>query len=155
MNILGRITDWAGKVFGKAECEVGEPLYPISPYLSQVSPELWRGSWPTVRALAELQKQGVRTRVNLCAERREEGAFQIPIIDNMAPAPEQIEQFLKIVKASGPVYVHCEQGKGRTGCMVAAYRIKVLGWPNITALREAEAFGLAFPDQKDFIRELR
>lgn len=30
--------------------------------------------------------------------------------------------------AHQPTYVHCEAGKGRTGCAVACYRMAIQGW---------------------------
>ena len=51
------------------------------------------------------------------------------------------------------VYVHCEAGKGRTGVIVACYRMAVMGWDDEDALREAENFGCSTPDQLQFIRD--
>ena len=53
------------------------------------------------------------------------------------------------------MYVHCEQGIGRTGCVVAAYRVRVQGWTPEAAVDEACAHGLKMPCQQEWIRGLR
>ena len=53
--------------------------------------------------------------------------------------------------ANQPVYVHCEQGIGRTGIAVAVYRMAVEGWKPQRALDEANAHGLQIPVQQAFI----
>lgn len=150
-KLWDKTANTAGKDFGELEYEAGRPLYPIKPYLQQVSPELWRGSWPNIRMLSELRNQGITTIVNFCAERFEPSAIWIPVVDMTAPGLEQLEQFLKI---PGPKYCHCEEGIGRTGCFVAGYRVKVQGWWPNAALEEAERFGTLLPDQKAFILSL-
>jgi protein tyrosine phosphatase (PTP) superfamily phosphohydrolase (DUF442 family) len=40
------------------------------------------------------------------------------------PTPAQVSQFLDLVDSSpGPVWVHCAEGRNRTGMMCAAYRV--------------------------------
>ncbi|HEY9869687.1 MAG TPA: protein-tyrosine phosphatase family protein, partial [Candidatus Obscuribacterales bacterium] len=53
-----------------------------------------------------------------------------------------INKFLSIVKnpRMQPVYVHCQQGADRTGCMVAIYRIDRQGWGPTQAYREMLSF---------------
>jgi protein tyrosine/serine phosphatase len=56
--------------------------------------------------------------------------------------------------ANQPVFVHCKLGKDRTGIVVAAYRMKVEGWPFTLAESEMESFGFngVWINLKSFIR---
>lgn len=154
--------DAAGGAFGELEKILHTPLYPITDYHFKVSDSLWRGSWPVDADLEYLKAQGVKTAINLCAERKQDSditkygliSVDLPVVDNEPPTLIQASQFLDFVQHQGPVYVHCEQGKGRTGCMVAAYRILAQKCNAVAALHEAVNFGLAMPEQQKWILAL-
>ena len=76
------------------------------------------------------------------------------ILDNAAPTSAQLVEFLDYVTnpAHQPAYVHCQQGKGRTGVAVAAYRMAVEGQSVEAALAEAQRFGTKLPNQLEAIR---
>lgn len=59
------------------------------------------------------------------------------------PDGQQCEQFIKIVSdpQKQPVLVHCAQGVRRTGMMVAAYQMSVLGYDKERAKQALETFG--------------
>lgn len=162
-SILEAMVQEPAEGFGYLEKILHTPLYPITEYHFQVSDTLWRGSWPSDADLAWLKSKGIHTCVNLCAERLQVDsviklgllAVNVPILDNDAPTVAQAKEFVELVGgANAPAYVHCEQGKGRTGCMVAAYRILAQGWKNEAALHEAVNFGLVMPEQQEWVLHL-
>jgi len=55
-------------------------------------------------------------------------SVNIPIGDPL-PDYDQIRQFIRVVRASkGPVLLHCEHGRNRTGYMIATYRVVAQNW---------------------------
>jgi protein tyrosine/serine phosphatase len=40
-----------------------------------------------------------------------------------------------------PVLVHCQHGQDRTGLVIAAYRVRIMGWSKDQSMNEALAFG--------------
>ncbi len=174
-GLLGQLEAGAGKVAQGVKNEAmnlgGEAIglaemvglkYPVKPYEAQVSGQLYRGARVEDDAhMQALAKQGIKGIVNLCAENDMDTAratqcglqpLHIPIIDNTAPKIGQVQQFLDFVGSKAPVYVHCEAGQGRTGTMVACYRIAKQGWTAEAAVAEAQSFGMKMPCQMDFIR---
>jgi protein-tyrosine phosphatase len=139
--------------------------YSVTPYFFEVSQALIRGSRLDKDRIKELVEQyHPATIVNLCAEDLDNDddelakpysiqTFRIPVIDNTAPSMEHIDAFIRIATkpTNTPVYVHCEMGAGRTGTMVACYRIAVHGWTAERAIAEAKKFGLRMPDQEQRI----
>ncbi len=68
---------------------------------------------------------------------------RVPIKLGGWPEDDQVERFLAILAdpAKQPVMVHCAQGVRRTGMMVAAYQMSVLGYDKDRAKAELETFG--------------
>jgi protein tyrosine/serine phosphatase len=67
----------------------------------------------------------------------------IPVQLGGWPKDSEVKQFLDVVekKKDQPVLVHCAQGVRRTGMMVAAYQMSVLGWDKEKTKREILTFG--------------
>ncbi|MBX9772746.1 MAG: tyrosine-protein phosphatase, partial [Candidatus Obscuribacterales bacterium] len=109
--------------------------------LRTVHPWLFRGGAPPDQSFKTLSDMGVTTVVDLRDRTRDAAKekelcknfgmnfVQIPLSHRTAPTKEQINKFLKIVDTArqhtgkGSVFVHCELGDDRTGCMVAISRI--------------------------------
>lgn len=165
MSIFDNIENTLGKLVGETENLIHHPVYPTPWYLAEVDPgKLYRGSWPEGKHLEAVQKAGIRTSINLCAERQQDAAiaalgvvpYNISITDNTAPAQDDLNHLIfALTHYQPPFFIHCEQGRGRTGCMVAAYRVLVNGWSPVDALLEAKRYGLSLPVQEAFILGLK
>jgi len=143
--------------------------YPVTPYTYRVSPVVSRGQRPDAAKLAQLVASGHTATINLCAEMDGGDAPAIvaaglggvlttrhyPVTDMESPATEQLVEILDqlSVTGAGLTYVHCEAGKGRTGVVIACYRMAVMGWSAADALVEAANFGCSPPGQLAFIRD--
>ena len=129
----------------------------------------FRGAELDVQAAATLAARGIKTVVDLRSDADytpSEKAFvtaagmryaRIPMTTRVAPTPAQVSTFLALVTDSVnlPVYVHCVEGRHRTGVMTAVYRMAVDGWTAARAFREMKdfKFGLDFlhPEFKKFV----
>jgi len=58
------------------------------------------------------------------------------------PTEANVVTFLKVMEdpANWPVYIHCAQGRDRTGYNAAAYRMTFQGWQAGDAIREMDTF---------------
>jgi tyrosine-protein phosphatase SIW14 len=115
------------------------------PNFSKVSAALWRGAQPTREGFRNLEAAGVKTILNLRHTHDD-----LPVLAGTKlkylwlpeqpgfPQEEDVVIFLKMIEdpANQPVFVHCKEGKDRTGYMVAAYRIIVQDWTADDAIHE-------------------
>ena len=122
----------------------------------QVNQSLYRGAQPTPQGLKNLADLGVKTIIDLRhgkdhsdTEQREAESLglhyvNVPMEGLTAPTSEQISSLLAIMNAEnqGPVFVHCREGKDRTGAVIASYRIAHDHWRNDKALDEAKVYGM-------------
>jgi protein-tyrosine phosphatase len=103
--------------------------------LSAVDDRVWRSAAPGKSSYEDLAAAGVTTIVDLRAEENlhiDVDALEdlgitwihMPIRDGQIPSSNQVADFLAAVDTSdGITLVHCGAGVGRTGAMVAAYRV--------------------------------
>lgn len=122
----------------------------------EVSENLYRGAQPSDKGLRNLAALGVKTIIDLRhgkdhadteqkqAERLGLRYINVPMEGLTAPTDKQIGDLLAVFNAAdqGPVFVHCREGKDRTGTVVACYRIAHDHWTNSRALDEAKSYGL-------------
>jgi protein tyrosine phosphatase (PTP) superfamily phosphohydrolase (DUF442 family) len=116
---------------------------------AKVSPALWRGAQPTAEGFRNLEAAGAKTVVNLRSDHDDaallEGTRLESIAIRMRPwdlDEDEIVAFLRVAQdpARQPVFVHCSQGRDRTGYCIAAWRMVVEGWSADEAIAEMEAF---------------
>nr|WP_286257663.1 dual specificity protein phosphatase family protein [Streptomyces graminofaciens] len=115
--------------------------------------KLWRGAAPSPTGYQALADLGFTTVVDLRAEDltaaqlalpRDAGldVVRLPIRDGQTPTADQVRRLLDTVShASGPVFVHCGAGVGRTGTMAAAYLVQTGQQSPSAAVRRNLAVG--------------
>lgn len=136
------------------------PIAEGIPNFHQVDGNIYRGGQPTAQGWISLGRLGVKTVIDLRregehaehsvqAERQAVEAagmryVNVPLQGIVAPADENISKVLALLQSSdaGPLFVHCRQGRDRTGAVIACYRIAHDGWRNQSALEEAESYGM-------------
>ncbi|MFI2433837.1 dual specificity protein phosphatase family protein [Streptomyces sp. NPDC018693] len=115
--------------------------------------QLWRGAAPSPAGYQTLDELGFSTVVDLRAEKLTAAQLaapekagldvvRMPIRDGQTPTPEQVKRFQEVVaNASGPVFVHCGAGVGRTGAVVASYLVQTGEESPTSAVRRNLAVG--------------
>lgn len=122
------------------------------PNFHQVGPGIYRGAAPTDAGLQKLKTMGVHTIVDLRIApktvKKEKATAQAMGFNFInlpmgaeAPTQKEVDTLLATLKrAPGePVYVHCQHGADRTGCMIGIYRVTQQGWqwkPTFTEMRK-------------------
>jgi protein tyrosine phosphatase (PTP) superfamily phosphohydrolase (DUF442 family) len=135
----------------------------------QISPAYFRGAELKGTAASGLAARGVKMVIDLRSDGDVNAGeaqlvadagmkyVRIPMTTRTAPTSEQIAKFLSLVTnpANQPVYVHCVEGRHRTGVMTAIYRMTVDGWTSARAFDEMKdyKFGMDFlhPEFKKFV----
>jgi protein tyrosine/serine phosphatase len=125
----------------------------------KVSPGYYRGGELKGRDASDLAALGVTTVIDLRGDDYDPAEAQLvadagmayvrmPMTTHTAPTKEEIGKFLAIVSnpARQPVYVHCVEGRHRTGVMTAVYRMTIDGWTADQAFKEMKQykFGMDF-----------
>jgi protein tyrosine phosphatase (PTP) superfamily phosphohydrolase (DUF442 family) len=179
-SLFGNVKHWltqaTGPLLGELEehLNIDDLLPPPKWYLRDVDPgKLARSSepqGPTWNHWAEIKARHIGGVVSLQVEEPDElkearpfgiSTRFIPVTDNTAPSLAQIKDFLEFVREmqrlppgkDRTVLVHCRAGKGRTGVMVACYRIYFQHWSADAAVAEAKAMGMVMDTQEQCIRD--
>ena len=134
---------------------------------------LYRSTQMPPHKMAEVcRRVGVRTVIDLrrqvdWAEQEREalaevGVRHVHLVSRQVPDDAVVARFLEIMDepANHPVLIHCKHGIGRTGCLMAVYRMEYAGLDPESARREAkriggfQSFGVGRP-KGDFILNYR
>lgn len=118
----------------------------------EVTPDLWRGAQPTAEGFRQLERAGIKTVVNLRSDHDDlpllEGTglkyLRIPMRawnpfqgkdGQLALVLITLERLLAD-PACRPVFLHCGEGRDRTGYVLATWRRLVQGWDADDAIAE-------------------
>jgi uncharacterized protein (TIGR01244 family) len=122
----------------------------------QVNERIYRGAQPEDASWSQLRALGVKTVIDLRQTSEHSTADEaraveaagmryvsVPMNGWETPRADLVNKVVAMLEQPGDtVFVHCKQGKDRTGTVVAAYRISHEGWANARALQEAESNGM-------------
>lgn len=124
---------------------------------------IYRGGAPSNTGLKTLKQMGVRTIIDLRgfsapAKQEKKTAESMGLkwinlpMGSAAPTTTQVSTFLAVLAKAPdePVFVHCQHGADRTGCMIGIYRVQVQGWSFSKAWAEMRAYGF-----KPWLSELK
>lgn len=124
------------------------------PNFHQVAPGIYRGAAPTVQGLSTLKARKIHTIIDLrisprLVKQEKERAqalgftwINLPM-GSEPPTQKQVATLLATL-AKAPketVFVHCQHGADRTGCMLGIYRVVVQGWTFPQAWAEMRRYG--------------
>jgi protein tyrosine/serine phosphatase len=121
----------------------------------KVDEGFYRGAQPGEKDFETLKTLGIRTIISLRNNKRvinweKEicfkyglGFINIPLTARKGVSKHDAKKFLDVVLnlKYRPVFVHCQHGTDRTGCMVTLYRIVYYNWSHEKAYKEALKFG--------------
>jgi hypothetical protein len=132
-----------------------EPQKPMDNYIPGVrnfgfiSADVWRGAKPSPVGFTILKGMGIRTVIDLqeLDESKDipEGVLYVPLRTSQWKASEvdTAAVLRAIEKSPKPVYIHCLEGRDRTGVAIAAYRLS-RGMKVTDAIAELNNFRVNF-----------
>lgn len=150
---------------------LSSPVYGEIPNFHEVEEGFFRGGQPDEEGVKALKALGIQTVISFRNEGkiiRWEKEFvekngmtfvSIPLTWRKSPTQEEADYFLRsISEKNRPLFIHCREGKDRTGAMVALYRITQQGCPVEEAYQEAKRYGFrdhAFPLRRFILKKAR
>lgn len=160
---------------GASECVKANPLPPSGKgprgieNFGVVAPLIYRGGQPTTEGFRELKTMGVTTVVSFrhekgenSIERRALGSLgmrfvSLPWSAMELPPDKEVRAFLELLRnnPNEKFFVHCQQGRDRTGTMIAVYRIAVDHWCPESAVAEMRSYHyhhFFFPRLETYVR---
>lgn len=128
----------------------------------KVTDELYRGGEPSIEDISKLQQLfninkiisldgSIGKKIDRVCKLQEINHIIIPINGTeLEPIAKLLSYNLRdLLISDGPTFVHCAEGKDRTGMVIAMFKCKYLGWSCQEALKEAEKLGFGIGlDQK-------
>jgi protein tyrosine/serine phosphatase len=124
------------------------------PNFHTVAPGIYRGAAPTVAGLTDLKAMGVKTIIDLRispklvkiekAEAKAQGFKWINLpMGSDPPTAKEVATFISTLQQapSQPVFVHCQHGADRTGCMIGIWRETQQNWPYKQTFEEMRKYG--------------
>jgi protein tyrosine phosphatase (PTP) superfamily phosphohydrolase (DUF442 family) len=168
------ITSNSYVALGSSDIIIRPLLNPIANYIDtynfhKVDGNYYRGGQPDEDDYQSFALLGIKTVINLrnadtediTKEKKFAGRYgikyvSIPMKASQPPTDEQIAYFFKLLDnpKNLPVYVHCWQGKDRTGIMTALYRVRDYGWNFDQAYSEMKQRGyhsFIYPKHREFL----
>lgn len=124
------------------------------PNFHPVGPGIYRGAAPTEDGLKRLKSMGIHTIIDLRIAPKtvkKEKAYAQSLgfqfinlpMGGDPPTQKEVNTLLATLKKapSEPVFVHCQHGADRTGCMIGIYRVTQQGWQWNNTFAEMRKYG--------------
>ncbi len=124
--------------------------------IAQVSPGIYRGPAPECADdYRQLSRLGIKTVLDLrsfrrrqrereCACLKSHGITFLNVPVSFRPQRDgSAERALRILRDAerGPIYIHCEYGRDRSGLIIGLFRVRCEGWSLRAAYCEMRRFG--------------
>ena len=149
---LGAVAQEPARLVTKPDRVLAAPCDDCMPGVinfAKVDRALWRGAQPTAEGFKALEKAGAKTIVSFRHDHDDLDALKGTTLRYLrfpsrawSAKKKDLLLFLKVMEdpANWPVYIHCAQGRDRTGYNAAAYRLVIQGWETEPVLQEMATF---------------